>query len=43
MAPKPASFVFAIGMALTVLGVMTWAMASPATSLIYHPQLLLLY
>jgi hypothetical protein len=43
MAPKPASFVFAIGMVLTVLGVMTWAMASPATSLIYHPQLPLLY
>ena len=43
MAPKPASFVFTIGMALTVPGVMTWAMASPATSLIYHPQLPLLY
>jgi hypothetical protein len=43
VAPKPASFVFAIGMALTVLTVMTWAMASPSQSLIYRPELLLLY
>ena len=43
MGPKPASFVFAIVMALTVLAVMTWAMASPSQSLIYQPQLPLLY
>jgi hypothetical protein len=43
MAPKPARFVFAVGMALTVLAAMTWAMAQPSTSSIYHPQLLLLY
>ena len=42
MARKSARFVFAVAMALT-LAVMTWAMASPATSLIYHPQLPLLY
>ena len=41
MAPKqkPARLVFAVGMALTVLGVMTWALAAPSTSLIYQPQL----
>jgi len=43
MTPKPASFVIAVGMALTVLAVVTWAMASPSQSLIYHPQLPLLY
>ena len=47
MAPKtnskPARFLFAVGMALTVLAVMTWAMAQPSLSPIYHPQLLLLY
>jgi hypothetical protein len=46
MAPKrnskPARFLFAIGMALTVLAAMTWAMAQPSLSPIYHPQLLLL-
>jgi hypothetical protein len=41
--PKPARLVFAVGMALTVLGVMTLALAAPSTSAIYHPQLLLLY
>src|SRR5262245_36991651 len=41
--PKPARLVFAVGMALTILGVMTWAVAAPSTSSIYHPQLLLLY
>jgi hypothetical protein len=40
--PKPARFLFAVGMALTILAVTTWAMAAPR-SLIYHPQLLLLY
>ncbi len=41
--PKPARFVFAVGMALTILAAMTWALAKPASSPIYHPQLLLLY
>jgi hypothetical protein len=41
--PKPARFVFAVVMALTTLAVMTWAMAQPSLSPIYHPQLLLLY
>jgi len=47
--PKPARFVFAVGMvlamALTILAVMTdrdWA-APSSSSLIYHPQLPLLY
>jgi hypothetical protein len=45
MAPKPARFVFAVGMALTILAVMTWAVAAPRESIhpIYQPQLLLLY
>jgi hypothetical protein len=47
MAPKakPARFVFAVGMlfSITILAVMTWAMAQPSLSPIYHPQLLLLY
>jgi hypothetical protein len=41
--PKPARFVLAVGMALTILAVMTWAVAAPSSSPIYHPQLLLLY
>ena len=41
--PKPARLVFAVGMVLTILGVMTWAMAQPSLSLIYRPELLLLY
>ena len=41
--PKPARFVFAVGMALTTLAAMTWALAQLASSPIYHPQLLLLY
>jgi hypothetical protein len=41
--PKPARLLFAVGMALTTLAVMTWAMAQPSLSTIYHPQLLLLY
>ena len=43
--PKPARFVFAVGMALTILAVMTWAMAEPGSSIypIYQPQLLLVY
>jgi hypothetical protein len=43
MAPKPARFVFAVGMALTILAVMTWAVAAPSASLIYRPELLLVY
>ena len=45
--PKPARFEFTVGlvlaMALTIVGVMTWAVAAPSSSAIYHPQLLLLY
>jgi len=44
MAPKPARFVFAVGMALTILAAMTWAVAARQSILpIYQPQLLLLY
>jgi len=47
MAPKPKSkparFVFAVAMALTILAVMTWAMAEPSIYPIYQPQLPLLY
>jgi hypothetical protein len=49
MAPKPKSarFEFTVGMvlamALTILAAMTWAVARPSLSLIYHPQLPLLY
>ena len=41
--PKPTRFVFAVGMALTILAAMTWALAQPASSPIYQSQLLLLY
>jgi hypothetical protein len=47
--PKPARFVFAVGIALTVLTVMMWALAAPraspisSTSPIYRPELPLLY
>ena len=43
--PKPPMFVFAVGMALTILAAMTWAMAQPILSIypIYQPQLPLLY
>ena len=45
MAPKSESarLVFVVGMAVAILGVMTWALAAPSASPIYHPQLLLLY
>jgi len=43
MAPKPARLVFAVGMALTILAVMTWAMAQPSMSPIYRPEVLLVY
>ena len=41
--PKPARFVFAVGMAFTILAIMTWAMAQPSLSPIFRPELLLLY
>ena len=45
--PKPARFEFTVGMilamALTILAAMTWAVAQTSLSLIYHPQLPLLY
>jgi hypothetical protein len=49
MAPKPklARFELTVGMvlamALTILMVMTWTVAAPSSSPVYHPQLLLLY
>ena len=45
MAPKATRFIFAVGMALTILAVMTWAVAAPSESIhpIYQPQHLLLY
>jgi hypothetical protein len=44
MTTKPARFVFAVGMALTILAAMTWALAAPSSLYpIYQPQLLLLY
>jgi hypothetical protein len=44
MAPKPARFAFAVGVALTILAAMTWALAAPGSLYpIYQPQLLLLY
>jgi hypothetical protein len=45
--PKPARFELTVrmvlAMALTILVVMTWAVAAPSSSPVYHPQLLLLY
>ena len=42
--PKPTRFVFAVGMALTILAVATWAMAELLSIFpIYQPQLLLVY
>jgi hypothetical protein len=43
MAPKPARFLFAVGMALTILATMTWALAAHAKYPIYQPQLMLFY
>src|SRR5262249_34920163 len=43
VAPKPATFVFAVGMALTILAAMTWAAAAHHKYPIYQPQLVLLY
>jgi hypothetical protein len=42
---KPARFVFAVGMALTILAAMTLALAQPSSPIypIYQPQLLLVY
>ena len=41
MAPKPATVGIVLAMALTILTAMTWA--APSSSLIFGPQLLLLY
>jgi hypothetical protein len=42
MGTRPARFVFAVGMALTILAAMTWALAAPSSLYpIYQPQLLL--
>jgi hypothetical protein len=41
MAPKPATVGIVLAMALTILTAMTWA--SPSSSPIFGPQLLLLY
>jgi hypothetical protein len=41
--PKPARFVFAVGMALTILAAMTWAVAAHHKYPIYQSQLMLLY
>jgi len=45
--PKPVRSVFTVGMvlamALTILAGMTWAVAQPSLSLIYRPELPLLY
>ena len=45
--PQPARFELTVGMvlavALTILVVMTLAVAAPSSSPVYHPQLLLLY
>ena len=43
MALKPATVGIVLAMALTILTVVTWAMASPSASLIYRPDLPLLY
>jgi hypothetical protein len=43
MTTKPARFVFTVGVALTIVAVMTWAVAAPSIYPIYQPQLLLLY
>ena len=45
--PKPVRSVFTVGMVLamglTILAAMTWAVAQPSLSLIYRPELPLLY
>jgi len=46
MAPKtePARLAFAVGVALTILAAMTWALAATSSSSpIYRPELPLLY
>jgi hypothetical protein len=37
--PEPAWLVFTVGMALTILAAMTWALAAPSASPIYRPEL----
>ena len=41
--PKPATVGMVLAMAVTIIEAMTWAVAQPSMSLIYHPQLPLLY
>ena len=41
--PKPATVGMVLAMAVTIIAAMTWAVAQPSMSLIYHPQLPLLY
>ena len=41
--PKPATVGMVLAMALTILAAMTWAVAQPSLSLIYRPELPLLY
>jgi hypothetical protein len=41
MAPKPATVEIVLAMALTILTAMTWA--TPSSSPIFGPQLLILY
>ena len=36
-------FGMVLAMAVTIIAAMTWAVAQPSMSLIYHPQLPLLY
>jgi hypothetical protein len=45
MAPKPkrATVGMVLAMAVTILAAMTWAVAQPSLSLIYGPELPLLY
>jgi hypothetical protein len=47
MAPKPARLAFVFGMvlavAVTILAITTPNLAAPSASLIYRPQLLVLY
>jgi hypothetical protein len=41
--PKPATVGMVLATAVTILAAMTWAVAQPSLSLIYGPELPLLY
>jgi hypothetical protein len=44
--PEPARLAFVFGMVATILAIMAWLnrnLAAPSSSLIYHPELPLLY